>query len=63
MGGAPVLAGSLAVLECETRERIAAGDHTIFLGEVRHAACAIPVESAEANVPLIYFRGKYAKLS
>ena len=59
-GGAPVLAGSLAVLECETRERIEAGDHTIFVGEVRHATCADP---AEADVPLIYYRGTYAKLS
>jgi flavin reductase (DIM6/NTAB) family NADH-FMN oxidoreductase RutF len=58
--GAPVLAGSLAVLECEMRERIDAGDHTMFLGEVRHAACA---DQAEASAPLVYFSGKYAKLS
>ncbi len=58
--GAPVLAGSIAVLECETKERIEAGDHTIFLGEVRHAACA---DQAVASAPLVYFNGRYAKLS
>ncbi len=58
--GAPVLAGSLAVLECETKERIEAGDHTIFLGQVRHAACA---GQAEGGAPLVYYKGKYARLS
>ena len=60
--GAPLLTDSLAVLECETRERIEAGDHTIFLGEVRRTACAPQLEEAEAGAPLIYYRGTYAKL-
>lgn len=62
-GGAPILTGSLAVLECETKERIEAGDHTMFLGEVRHASSALPEEVAEAGAPLVYYRGMYAKLS
>ena len=59
-GGAPVLAESLAVLECLTKKRIEAGDHTIFIGEVRHAICPDP---ATDGGPLMYFRGGYAKLS
>lgn len=63
-GGAPLLADSLAVLECEMRERIEAGDHTIFLGEVRHATCADQVaDLAASRAPLVYYRGKYARLS
>jgi (E)-2-((N-methylformamido)methylene)succinate hydrolase len=58
-GGVPVLADSLAVLECVTKERIEAGDHTIFLGEVRHAVC--PVQ-ANNSAPLLYHCGKYVKL-
>jgi len=62
-GGAPVLAGALAVLECETREKIEAGDHTMFLGEVRHAACPDGTADQASSAPLVYYRGKYAKLS
>jgi flavin reductase (DIM6/NTAB) family NADH-FMN oxidoreductase RutF len=32
--GAPVLAQAAAYLDCEVRERVAVGDHTLFLGEV-----------------------------
>jgi flavin reductase (DIM6/NTAB) family NADH-FMN oxidoreductase RutF len=36
--GAPVLAQSVAYLECEVRERTAVGDHTVFYGEIVNAA-------------------------
>jgi flavin reductase (DIM6/NTAB) family NADH-FMN oxidoreductase RutF len=32
--GAPVLAQSVAYLDCEVRERVEAGNHTFFVGEV-----------------------------
>ena len=32
--GAPVLAQSVAFLDCEVRERVEVGNHTLFLGEV-----------------------------
>ena len=32
--GAPVLAGTLAHLECRVRKTVAAGDHTLFIAEV-----------------------------
>ncbi len=36
--GAPILAQSVAYLDCEVRERFAAGHHTLFIGEVVDAA-------------------------
>lgn len=53
--GAPVLGGTLAVMECEMKEKIDAGDHTIFLGLVRRAAVS-------EGAPLVYFSGKYREL-
>ena len=52
--GMPLLHNSLAVMECETVEVYAGGDHQIFLGEVKS------VEVLQAGQgPLLYFRGKY----
>ena len=36
--GAPVLAQSVAYLECEVRQEVEVGEHTLFLGEVANAA-------------------------
>jgi flavin reductase (DIM6/NTAB) family NADH-FMN oxidoreductase RutF len=36
--GAPVLAQSVAYLECEVRQTIEIGDHSLFLGEIVNAA-------------------------
>jgi len=43
--GAPVLAQAAAWLECEVRDELALGDHTLFVGEV--VDCAAPDENAE----------------
>lgn len=32
--GAPILAQAVAYLDCEVRERVAVGNHTLFIGEV-----------------------------
>lgn len=53
--GAPILLESLAVIECEMREKIAAGDHTIFLGEVRKVV-------VREGKPLLYHAGKYLEI-
>ena len=37
--GAPLLDQAVAYVECEVRERITAGGHAVFLGEVVDAAC------------------------
>ncbi|MFM9368200.1 flavin reductase family protein [Streptomyces sp. Da 82-17] len=55
--GAPLLGGALATLECETEQRVEAGDHTLVVGRVLTAA----FPSADGN-PLLYFKGRYRQL-
>jgi len=50
--GTPVVANTLANLDCEIVQAHAAGDHTIFVAEVKE------VTVAEGS-PLLYFRGRY----
>src|SRR5262245_32968354 len=54
--GMPLLNNSLAVMECETVEIYAGGDHHIFLGKVQNT------EVLQPDHPLLYFRGKYERL-
>ncbi len=51
--GTPVVAETLATLDCSVVQAHAAGDHTIFVAEVEE------VTVAEGS-PLLYFRGRYA---
>lgn len=53
--GAPVLDAALAWLDCRVAEAVAAGDHTIFIGEVVAA-------DAREGAPLVYYRGGYGRL-
>jgi flavin reductase (DIM6/NTAB) family NADH-FMN oxidoreductase RutF len=53
--GTPILHGALAYLECRLQSAEDAGDHTIFIAEVED----VVVRSGE---PLLFFRGKYAKI-
>jgi 4-hydroxyphenylacetate 3-hydroxylase, reductase component len=55
LGGAPVLAGCTAVFECETERHVAAGDHVLFIGQVRQFADA-PMP------PLVFQAGQYRQL-
>ncbi len=50
--GAPLLDGALATFECEVERIVEAGDHAIFIANVR----AI---EAEDGRPLLYFGGGY----
>jgi flavin reductase (DIM6/NTAB) family NADH-FMN oxidoreductase RutF len=50
--GSPVLAGSLAFLDCELAEEHSAGTHTIFLGTVLDCG-------ASDGTPLGYFNADY----
>jgi flavin reductase (DIM6/NTAB) family NADH-FMN oxidoreductase RutF len=43
---APILAQSVAFLDCEVRERLAAGDHTFFVGEIVDAGFLKDEETA-----------------
>jgi flavin reductase (DIM6/NTAB) family NADH-FMN oxidoreductase RutF len=55
--GAPLLPGSLAVLECATESVVPAGDHALVLGRVT-AAAAVP----GAGAPLLFYDGAYRRL-
>jgi flavin reductase (DIM6/NTAB) family NADH-FMN oxidoreductase RutF len=50
--GTPVLENALANLDCRVTDAHAAGDHTIFVGEVREIILG-------EGPPLLYFRGRY----
>jgi flavin reductase (DIM6/NTAB) family NADH-FMN oxidoreductase RutF len=55
--GAPVLLPALAVLECCPYAQYDGGDHVIVVGRVEHIECQ------ERSTPLVYFRGRYHKLT
>ena len=55
--GGPVIEGSLAYIDVKLVNTYDGGDHTIFLGEVMDLR-----NLREDTVPLIYYRGKYARL-
>nr|WTA00449.1 flavin reductase family protein [Streptomyces sp. NBC_00857] len=57
VSGAPLIEGSLAVLECRTEQRVEAGDHTLVIGRVLTADLPL----AEGG-PLTYFKGRYRQL-
>lgn len=53
--GLPLIEGALASIECELRDQLPGGDHTIFVGEV----VALSVGEGQ---PLVYFRSGYHEL-
>jgi flavin reductase (DIM6/NTAB) family NADH-FMN oxidoreductase RutF len=53
--GVPLVAGALAHLECRVVAAHAAGDHTIYVGE-------IVALFARAGRPLAYWQGQYRRL-
>jgi flavin reductase (DIM6/NTAB) family NADH-FMN oxidoreductase RutF len=55
IGGAPVLAGCVAVIECERVSQQAAGDHVLFIGRVLRLTAAPPGTLA----PLVFHAGHY----
>ena len=55
-GGAPLLAGCVAVFECRRHSHHAAGDHMLFIGEVERIG-------GSASSPLVYHAGHYRTLS
>jgi flavin reductase (DIM6/NTAB) family NADH-FMN oxidoreductase RutF len=55
--GCPILEDALAALECRVRDRHAAGDHVILVGEV------LAFSAASDGAPLAFFRGGYRRLA
>lgn len=53
--GVPLLRDALAHLECEIKETVSGGTHTVFLAEVKQAA-------GREGPPLTYFRGRFGRL-
>ncbi|GAB3158477.1 flavin reductase family protein [Amycolatopsis stemonae] len=53
--GVPLVAGALAQVAAEIVEAHPAGDHTLFVGQVRHLADA-------AGEPLVFHAGRYRHL-
>ena len=53
--GAPLIDGAIAWLECRIEQRIEAGDHVLFLAAVEGLG-------ARAGRPLLFYRGRYARL-
>lgn len=53
--GAPILADTMAYLDCRIIDRIDRGDHVIVLGEVVSAG----VQKDDEPEPLLFFRGSY----
>ena len=55
-GGAPLLAGCVAVFECRRHSHHPAGDHVLFIGEVERIG-------GSADTPLVYHAGHYRTLN
>jgi len=53
--GVPLLAESLAEIECAMKHIVRAGDHDIFIGQMVHA-------TIREGEPLIYYASRYRKL-
>jgi flavin reductase (DIM6/NTAB) family NADH-FMN oxidoreductase RutF len=58
--GVPLIRGAIATLECLIVEAHAAGDHAIFVAEVK--AGQVPLAAAEKG-PLLYYRSRYTRLT
>jgi 4-hydroxyphenylacetate 3-hydroxylase, reductase component len=55
--GVPAICGALAVLECARETVHELGDHAVVVGRV------LRFSWNETDKPLVYFRGRYAKLA
>lgn len=62
---APLLEGTIGYVECELRQVVQAGDHTVFIGEVVGAGEATSAggSTAESFTPLLHYKGKYRRLA
>ena len=54
--GVPLLEGAVAHIECTLTSTYEGGDHTIYVGEIQSVA-------ASGDRPLLFFKGKYTRLS
>lgn len=59
--GALILDEALTALECQVRQRVVAGDHVVYLADVR-ALSEVGAPTRDA-APLVRFLGRYRKVS
>ena len=52
----PLIARALVQLECKVVQKVVAGDHTVYFGEVQNA-------HVQDGTPLLHFQGKYRQLT
>lgn len=52
--GAPILEAALAWVDCRLSQKVSAGDHEVFIGEVLDG-------DAHEGSPLVYYRGGYGR--
>ena len=52
LGGAPLIAGAVAHIECDVEHRYPGGDHELIIGRIVRA-------SANDKTPLVYGQGKF----
>lgn len=52
--GSPILEAALAWVDCRVTQRVVAGDHAVFIGEVVEG-------DAHEGTPLVYYRGGYGR--
>lgn len=55
--GLPVVRGAVVTFVTDVHAAVVAGDHTIFIGHVRSLAMT------EGKKPLLFFKGKFARLA
>lgn len=55
VGDVPLITGSLATIECQLRDQLPGGDHTIFVAEVDKVVIG-------EGEPLLYFRSGYREI-
>ena len=54
--GVPLVPGAICAIECQVREQLPGGDHSIFVGEVTAV-------DAAGGRPLVYFRSAYRQIN
>lgn len=55
--GAPIIAGSLASIDCRVDEVLSGGDHDIVIGRV------VDLQRHRTGGPLVFFRGGYGRFA
>ena len=65
--GSPLLSGAVASIECKVVDILPGGDHSIIIGSVEQSTvddhASVASDASGQKNPLLYFRGRYARLA